>query len=103
MSEIKKSIFVEAREWFDKSGGNSYYSAQVWIDGEHIFTTGLTYGYDSAYEYNVAAELAQLGYLPEEYNGKSIRRAKDLGIDVYTVIYDAPKRNLWPAEYPVAA
>jgi hypothetical protein len=92
-----RSIFIEAREWFDKANGNSYYSAVVWVDNRHVFTTGMVYGYEFAYEYDATEKLIELGYLPESLAGKSIRWAKDLGLDVYTVKYDARKRDLWKA------
>jgi len=96
----ERSIYVEAREWFDRVNGNSYYSARVWVDGKHAFTTGRSYGYDYQNEYDVANLLVELGYLPEEFGFRSVRWAKDLGLDVYTVKYNARKRDLWPADYP---
>lgn len=92
-----RSIFIEARQWFDKSGGNSYYSAQVSIDGQWVFTTGLSYGYEYQYEDDVTKELIKRGALPE--SATSVRRyCRDNGIDFYSVRYDAKKRELWPAE-----
>ncbi len=99
-TKAQRSIYIEAREWFDRANGNSYYSARVWVDGKHAFTTGMNYGYDSQNEYDVTQRLIHLGYLPESLDGKSIRWAKDLGLDVYTVKYDSRKRDLWPADYP---
>jgi hypothetical protein len=96
----KRSIYVEAREWFDSTGGNSYYSARVWVDGKHAFTTGMNYGYDNQNEYDVTEILVRLGHLPKSLAGRSVRWAKDLGLDVYTVKYDARKRDLWKADYP---
>jgi len=98
--KAKRSIYVEAREWFDSTGGNSYYSARVWVDGKHAFTTGLSYGYDNQNEYDVTDKLIELGYLPDSLAGRSVRWAKDLGLNVYTVKYDARKRDLWKADYP---
>lgn len=98
--KAQRSIYIEAREWFDKENGNSYYSARVWVDGKHAFTTGLDYGYDNQNEYDVTAKLVELGYLPDSLAEKSIRWAKDLGLDVYTVKYATRKRDLWKADYP---
>lgn len=93
-----RSIYVEAREWFDKVNGNSYYSARVFVDGKHVHTTGLSYGYDYQFEYDTARVLAERGYIPEAYGGRSIRWARELGLDVYTVKYDSKKRELWDRE-----
>jgi hypothetical protein len=98
--KAQRSIYVEAREWFDRANGNSYYSARVWVDGKHAFTTGMTYGYEFAFESEVTSDLIRLGYLPEMLDRRSVRWAKDLGLDVYTVRYNARKRDLWPADYP---
>jgi hypothetical protein len=99
--KAQRSIYVEAREWFDKSAANSYYSARVWVDGQHAFTTGRTYGYGFQYEYDVVQEMIELGYLPESLQDRSIRWAKDLGLDIYSVKYDARKRELWAEDRPV--
>jgi hypothetical protein len=93
--KAQRSIYIEAREWFDKANGNSYYSARVWVDGKHAFTTGLTYGYGDQYEYDVTQELELCGWLPESLQGRNIHWARDLGLDIYCVIYSTPKRNLW--------
>ena len=98
----QRSIFIEAREWHDRSSGESYYSARVLVDGQHAFTTGLTYGYGNQNEYDTTQQLIALGYLPETLAGRSIRWVRDLGLDVYTVKYDARKRDLWKEDYPAA-
>jgi len=95
---IKRSVYVECRQWHDRVNGNTYYSARVYVDGAHVFTTGRSYGYDFQYEHDVAKQLVNMGYLPEEYGSRGIRWARELGIDVYSVCYDAKKRDLWEAE-----
>jgi hypothetical protein len=93
-----RSIFIEARQWHDRTYGNSYYSAQVFIDGEHIMSTGISYGYEYQYEHDVARELIKLELLPDTCDsGYSMRRyCRDNGIDFYSVKYDTPKRELFP-------
>jgi len=98
MTKATRSIYVEAREWFDKSGGNSYYSARIYVDGQRVYTTGMSYGYDYQFEYDTARFLAERGYIPEGYGSRSIRWARELGLDVYTVKYDSKKRELWERE-----
>ena len=100
-STPQRSIYVEAREWFDKKNSNSYYSALVRIDGVSVFTTGLTYGHGSQFEYDVTDDLVRLGYLPESMSGRNIHWADYLGeLDVYTVKYDTLRRDLWKSNYP---
>jgi hypothetical protein len=95
-----RSIFVETREWYDKTGGQCYYSSRIWVDGQLIYTTGMTYGYGSQCEYDATKILAYRGILPDTVGGRSIRWVRDLGIDVYTVKYESKKRDLWKEEDP---
>lgn len=86
-----QSIFIEAREWFDKTGGNSYFSARISIDGEIVGYLPLQYGYGSAYEYAAKAWLTGAGYLT-----KPVVNLWDLkrdGVAVYTAISPATKRD----------
>jgi len=95
MAKATRSIYVEAREWFDKVNGNSYYSARIYVDSRLVHITGMTYGYEYQFEHDAARVLASRGYIPEEYGERSVRWARDLGLDVYTVKYDSKKRDLW--------
>jgi hypothetical protein len=90
-----RSIFIEARQWHDRTYGNSYYSAQVFIDGEHVYSTGMRYGYEYQYEHDISRDLANMGLLPGDTD--NVRRyCRDNGIDFYSVRYDTPKRELFP-------
>jgi hypothetical protein len=93
-----RSIFVETREWYDKTGGQVYFSSRIYVNGKHVYTTGMTYGYGSHDEYVAAKVLAYRGIIPDTLDGRSIRWARDLGIDVYTVKYESKKRDLWKEE-----
>jgi hypothetical protein len=97
-SKTKRSLFVECRQYTDKTYGNTYYSARVFVDGKHLFTTGPTYGYEYQYEHDVSTELVTRGYLPAGMIGRGIRWARDAGIDVYSVAYSVGRRQLWGAE-----
>ena len=46
-----RSIFIEGHLWFDKTGGNTYFSNRVWVNGKIAFTMGMEYGYDEQYSY----------------------------------------------------
>lgn len=49
-----KTIDIQAKEWFDKSAGNSYFSAEVTINygmkNQVNFYIPMTYGYDNHYK-----------------------------------------------------
>lgn len=94
---IMRSIYIEARQWHDRYAGNSYYSAQVWVDGKWLYTTGMNYGYEYQYEHDASRELARRGLLPGDT--ENVRRyCRENGIDFYSVRYDAKKRELWKQE-----
>jgi hypothetical protein len=81
---IKRSLFVEAREWFDKVNGNSYFSARVWVDGEVITVLPFQYGYGNQNEYEAQKKLLELGYLPQEGKNRGLWSiAEELGFDYY--------------------
>lgn len=86
-----KTIDIQAKEWFDKSAGNSYFSAIVTInfglDDEKIVKVPFQYGYDNAYQYESLRQLQMDGvisndvtiYSPSKYcreNGIELRTSK---------------------------
>jgi len=95
--DTKQSLFIEAREWGDDSG-NTYYSARVSLNGHHIFTTGMTYGYGEQYLHEVKNTLVWLEILPSAMSNYPLSRARDHGFHVYTVKYASKKRDLFPEE-----
>lgn len=97
--KINRSLFIEGREWFDKTGGNSYFSARIWVDGEVVGVLPFQYGYGNVYEYEAQKWLLSEGYLPQE--GKNYRSlytvAKELGLDYYAVKSYHKKADMFKA------
>lgn len=94
--KINRSIFVEARLYFDKTYGNTYYSARVYVDGSIISTIPMSYGYDMQYLSGARDELIKLGYISPEYSSKPLWRAiGDLGVDLYFSDKYVSKRELF--------
>jgi hypothetical protein len=60
-----KSITVVGRRWFQRSYGNTYHTADIYVDGVLLHTLPVQYGYGNQYLYNAALWLRQNGYLPE--------------------------------------
>ena len=58
-----KTIDVNAKEWFDKINGNSYFSGTITLnyllDNEETFLMPFQYGYGSQYEDEAKAILTQ--------------------------------------------
>ena len=99
INKIDRSLFVEARLWFDKTYGNTYYSARLYVDGEIIATLPMSYGYDMQYLQGARDKLIELGYISAEYASKPLWRAVSaLGIDLYFSDKYVTKRELFKAE-----
>ena len=88
-NKVEKSIFIEAREWFDKTYGNSYFSARIHVDGKTVGALRFQYGYESQFEYEATKWLLENGYITERIS--PLWRLREQGIDVYTVKYSANK------------
>lgn len=83
--KIERSLFIEGREWFDKTYGNSYFSARVWVDGEVVGVLPFQYGYGNQYEYEAQKWLLSEGYLPQENKHNHLTfLARELGFDFYS-------------------
>ena len=83
--KINRSLFIEGREWFDKSGGNSYFSARIWVDGGQVAILPFQYGYGEQYLFEAQRKLIKLGYLPEEIENRGLWSiARELGFDFYS-------------------
>lgn len=85
------SIFIEAKEWFDKTYGNSYFSARIEIDGEPVAFLPFQYGYERQYEHEALKTLKQMGIISETV--KTIYDLKQTGISVYSVKSEAKYRD----------
>jgi hypothetical protein len=67
-----RSLVVIARRWFDRTYGNSYYTARVVVDGETVATVPFDYGHgDLTYLAAAikAARAAGVEGLPDEVRG----------------------------------
>jgi hypothetical protein len=99
-SKIQRSLFIEGREWFDKTYGNSYFSARIWVDGGQVAILTFQYGYGDQYLYEAQKKLLELGYLPQE--GKSAGLwtiAQEQGFDFYSVKSECKKADMFK-KYP---
>ena len=60
-----KKIELQAKEWFDKANGNSYFAGDIFVDGKLVYTMPFQYGYGSQYENEAMKQLKKLGYINE--------------------------------------
>jgi len=88
-------VYVEAREWFDKSGGNSYFSARVFVNGEAVEYLPFQYGYGNHFEYEAEKALRAGGFLPDGFkDGAPLWQLRYFGFVVHTVKYSATKADV---------
>ena len=98
--KIQRSLFIEGREWFDKTYGNTYFSARLWVDGGQVAILTFQYGYGDQYLYEAQKKLLELGYLPQE--GKSAGLwtiAQEQGFDFYSAKSESKKADMFK-KYP---
>lgn len=80
--KIERSVFVEAREYTDKTYGNSYFSARIEVDGKVIGHLPFQYGYGTQFEHEAMKSLIASGYLPALANRWDLQQ---MGVDFYAV------------------
>lgn len=59
------TLTVFGRRWFDKRAGNTYHSAQIFVDGTLVHTSEMTYGYGDCYLQTAGEWLEKNGYAPD--------------------------------------
>ncbi len=93
--KAERSIFIDVCEWRDKVNGNTYYSANVSVDGLWQFSTGMKYGYGDQARHDVGEELIRRGVLTEGESHLALRYVAEYqGIDLYVSYRDVLKREL---------
>lgn len=84
-----KTIDINAKEWFDRVNGNSYFAGTVTVNygmpDQKEFIMPFQYGYGSQYEYEALITLKNEGLIPEISfhelweRGVVVRRHKQTG------------------------
>jgi hypothetical protein len=65
-----KTIDIQAKEWFDKVNGNSYFAGLITVnfgmDNEQRFKMPFQYGYGDSYRYEAIKVLFEEGVIKED-------------------------------------
>ena len=81
-----KSIDIQAKEWFDKVNGNSYFAGTITLnfgtETEEIFLMPFQYGYGSQYEQEAKAILTQFNKISTEPFESLSRYSQRVGIEL---------------------
>ena len=106
---IIRSVAVGARTWRDKTPGNNYTAAYLWVNGRPIGSFGFQYGSPEMLEhYAIEPYFEGVGVLPPAEPGTHTPhlryRLAALGVDYYLTQSTTLRRGLWKVtELPEAA
>jgi hypothetical protein len=87
-----RSLYIQGRLWFDKSGGNTYHAVSISANGKWLIDIGMTYGYGDQYLQTALEWLKKFGLVSEEV--RSVHDLRDT-LDLYTSYKDTLKRELF--------
>ena len=66
-----KSICLEGRRWFQRLYGNTYYTANIFVNDRLVHTMPFAYGYGSQYEWDSWIWLIEKGWVkPMRYGDR---------------------------------
>jgi hypothetical protein len=100
MKNSVKTLDVNAREWFDRINGNTYFAAQVTVNyglgldaGECVLYVPFQYGYGDQYEACSFNALVDAGYIPASYPWNSLYAwCRDNGVILRRNKHEAKKK-----------
>jgi len=90
----KHVIEIQAKEWYDKQNGNSYFSVRVFLDGEYskpLAIIRLQYGYGSQYEH-VGLQIIREKFT--ELEGLAVWQIREKGFMVISNLQNGCTRKL---------
>ena len=94
-----RSVTVIGRKWFDKVNGNTYFTAEILVNGIHVHSMPYEYGYSDQYIESSLAWLENSGLTParkQHANGshEAYWQWSDReGIDFYSVASYVPTKK----------
>lgn len=90
-----KQLIITGRRWFQKSCGNTYHSAEIFVDGKQIEGVSYAYGYGNHYLTTALKKLQEQGFLKDmDESKKSLwRYCEDNGIDFYYNVSDVGRKK----------
>jgi len=89
------SVFLECRQWRDRTAGETYTSAALWINGRTVAYFALQYGGVDNMEDTAALYLESVGAIDGPGYHHLRRRMRELGVDYYTATEWRNKRETW--------
>ena len=88
-----KKVGIVGRRWFDRRYGNTYFTAQIYVNDELVHTLPMQYGYGGHF-YDVAMDwLEQQGYLPPRGDHPRWWYRDELGIQIESSAEDVRRKR----------
>jgi hypothetical protein len=93
--EDVQNIIVVGRRWFERTNGNTYHSAEIYVNGHMVHKIGFTYGYGYQFEWSAWDWLKTNGYIKCEDRSCPSTWCRKNGIEWSATVADvARKRDL---------
>lgn len=96
---VRPSLHIEGRRWFRRGPGHTLHTTRIFLNGKHVHTTPMMYGYGDQFLQSAAAWLCKNGF-PQLWNDRYNHPAldtrtlrEDLG-GTYSVIDVSRQRDL---------
>lgn len=96
-STLKKGdvVLVVGRRWFDRANGNTYHTAEVFVNDKYVGKSRMTYGYDEQYIQTAKEILLDSYELPKGMRDTSpLWQLREYGVTLNKTVSDGLKRDL---------
>jgi hypothetical protein len=88
-------VFVVGRRWFDRVNGNTYHTAEVFVNDKYVGKSRMTYGYDESYIQTAKEILLDSYELPKGMKDTSpLWQLREYGVTLNKTVSDGLKRDL---------
>lgn len=88
-------VLVVGRRWFDRANGNTYHTAEVFVNDKYVGKSRMTYGYDEQYIQTAKEILLDSYKLPKGMSDTSaLWRLREYGVTLNKTVSDGLKRDL---------
>lgn len=76
-SPVIESIVINARRWFQKAYGNTYFSGELLVNDQQVAVISLQYGYGEQCVYELIQLAIKNGALPAQTENNAVWRYLD--------------------------
>jgi hypothetical protein len=91
--EDVQNIVVVGRRWFERTNGNTYHSAEIYVNGHMVHKIGFTYGYGNQFEWNAWTWLKNNGYIKGANSSCPSYWCRENGIVYNSTVTDVKRKK----------